>query len=96
MRRLAAVPVLAALALAGCGGTATDGPARRDAFILRHGKLKDEQLARLCPSLYPSDFLANPKKYGYTRDKTRFRPTAAQRADARRAGCTARGTKPKG
>jgi hypothetical protein len=84
-----------ALPLAGCGGTPAPAQQRRAAFLHRYRHLDDQQLAVLCPSLYPTDFLARPGHYNYTRNKTRFRPSSAQRAAARAAGCTARGTKPK-
>lgn len=100
MRRrfLALVPLIAlALAGSGCGGTPTGPQAVRKTFLQAKDieKLKDEELARLCPSLYPTDFLARPKHYRYTRAKKRFVPTATQRAEARTAGCTSQGTKPK-
>jgi hypothetical protein len=86
-----------ALAAAGCGGTPTGDQAKRKTFLQATDvqKLKDEELARLCPSLYPTDFLARPKHYHYTRAKKRFVPSAHQLAEARTAGCTKIGTKPK-
>jgi len=85
--------------LAGCGG-GTQSPAQktRQAFLFAHPKLTDPQLAALCPSLYPSDFLSKGgvKKYNYKKDKKPFAPTAALKTQATQAlGCTAVGTKPK-
>jgi uncharacterized lipoprotein len=86
--------------LSGCGGTPSPEQTKRVAFLKRYDQLNDRDLARLCPSLYPRDFLTSPKrydKYGYTKpskDAKTFRPTAAQRADARAAGCTSQGTPP--
>ena len=86
--------------LAGCGGTPSPEQAERAAFLEKYDALNDRDLARLCPSLYPRDFLTRPKrydKYGYTKpaeDAKPFRPTAAQRRDASGAGCTSRGTPP--
>ena len=86
-----------ALAVSGCGGSATGDQAKRKTFLQAKDveKLNDEELARLCPSLYPTDFLARPKHYHYTRAKKLFVPNVHQRAEARTAGCTPRGTKPK-
>ncbi len=97
MRRPAALLPLVALALAGCGGAITGDQAKRRGFLLspQVQKLKDEELARLCPSLYPSDYLARQKHYHYTRASKRFVPNAQQKSAARAAGCTAQGTKPK-
>jgi hypothetical protein len=98
-RRPLALGTLLAVALAasGCGGSATGDQAKRKTFLQAKDveKLKDEELARLCPSLYPTDFLARPKHYRYTRAKKRFVPNASQRTEAQAAGCTAQGTKPK-
>jgi hypothetical protein len=99
-RRPAAVLVVLAAALAGCGATPSPQQTRRAAFLEKYDRLNDRDLARLCPSLYPRDFLTSPKrydKYGYTKpDKNakRFRPTATERADAGAAGCTSQGTPP--
>ena len=56
--------LLAALTLGGCAyGTAADlTPAQEDArvvFIKVHDDYSDRDLARLCPGLYPRDFLTN-------------------------------------
>lgn len=96
-RRLLPLLVLAAVGvpLAGCGG-GTQSPAqqKRAEFIKKYGNLDDQQLQALCPSLYPSDFLKRPKHYRYTKKNETFKPTPQQRADARAAGCTNRGTPP--
>jgi hypothetical protein len=86
---------LAALPLAGCGGTSSPAQQKRVDFLNRYAELDDQELARLCPSLFPTDYLERPKHYHYTRNKKTFQPTARQRADARTAGCTSQGTKPK-
>jgi hypothetical protein len=56
--------LLAALFVAGCAyGTAADiTPAQhsaRVAFVKAHDGYSDRDLARLCPGLYPRDFLTN-------------------------------------
>jgi hypothetical protein len=100
-RRVAVVPLLLAAAVAGCGGTASPEQARHADFLKRYGDLTDTELARLCPSLYPRDFLTRPKdydKYGFSKPKKgdpRFKPTARDKAAARAAGCTDQGTPPK-
>ena len=55
---------LALLALGGCayGTAASLTPAQeqaRVAFIMAHDDYSDRDLARLCPGLYPRDFLTN-------------------------------------
>jgi hypothetical protein len=98
MRRF--LPLLGLLVLlAGCGGAQTaDQQARKD-FLFKYPKLDDQQLAKLCPGFYPSDYL-NPKRakhYHYTKDKakkfvfTNGEPAAAQKVP----GCKGPGTKPK-
>jgi len=99
-RRLASLAVLlTALALGGCAyGT----PARltnaqqqaRTAFIKAHHGYSDRDLARLCPALYPRDFLTNKKAWpaGEARsgDMTAGQIAAArtrQAAQIRAAGC---------
>jgi hypothetical protein len=98
-RRLAPlVALLAALALAGCEyGTAADLSASQEsariAFIEDHADLSDRDLARLCPGLYPSDFLTDHDEWpaGELRDgETDARFTAEDRAEARAAGCDVR------
>jgi hypothetical protein len=99
IRRLAlAGAAIGALAAGGCGyGTpAKLSPAQQQARIrlieARKG-LTDRQLARICPGLYPRDFLSNTKKYPLTsRDKDKRQPkvTAADRAQAQAAGCDVR------
>ncbi len=97
MRRAAFPLALLALAASGCGAAITGDQAKRRDFLQNPAvkKLSDQQLARLCPSLYPSDYLARPKHYRYTRDSKRFVPNAQQRSAASSAGCTAQGTLPK-
>jgi hypothetical protein len=64
-RRLAPLAALiAALVVGGCayGTEARLTPAQeraRVAFIEDHGDYSDRDLARLCPGLYPRDFLTN-------------------------------------
>lgn len=64
-RRAALILVsLALLALGGCayGTAARLTPAQeqaRTAFIAAHDDYSDRDLARLCPGLYPRDFLTN-------------------------------------
>jgi hypothetical protein len=98
-RRAAVATALAATALiAGCGyGTpAKLTPAQEQArirLIEANEGLTDRQLARLCPGLYPRDFLTNTDKYPLTsRDKAKKQPkiTAADRAQAKAAGCDVR------
>lgn len=98
-RRLAlAGAAIGALAVGGCGsGTpAKLTPAQEQArirLIETHANLTDRQLARICPGLYPRDFLSNTKKYPLTsRDKDKSQPkvTAADRAQATAAGCDVR------
>jgi hypothetical protein len=94
MRRF--LPILGLLiVLAGCGGAQTaDQKARKD-FLFKYPNLNDQKLAQLCPALYPTDFLARPKHYHYTRDKKKFVATAAEQRDATRVpGCKGNGTKP--
>jgi len=64
-RRLAPLAaLLAALAIGGCayGTAARLTPQQQQArvdFIKAHGDYSDRDLARLCPGLYPRDFLTN-------------------------------------
>jgi hypothetical protein len=90
--------LIAAAVLGGCGyGTpAKLAPAQQQArirLIESRTGLTDRQLARICPGLYPRDFLSNTKKYPLTsKDKDKHQPkvTAADRAQARAAGCDVR------
>jgi hypothetical protein len=88
-----------ALAASGCGGTAAGPQARRKTFLQSKDiqSLNDQELAKVCPSLYPSDYLDKnrAKHYHYTVAKKPFTPTANQVAEAKQAGCTPQGTKPK-
>jgi len=99
VRRLASLaPLLAALAIGGCSyGTAADLTAAQETartqFIEDHGDLSDRDLARLCPGLYPSDFLTDEDEWpaGERRDGDRDATfTAQDRAEARAAGCDVR------
>jgi hypothetical protein len=84
--------------LGGCGyGTpAKLTPAQQQArlrLIQSHTSLTDRQLAKICPGLYPRDFLTNTKKYPLTskdKDKRQPKVTAADRAQAQAAGCDVR------
>jgi hypothetical protein len=96
MRRFALlIPVVFALTLAGCGGTPNAEQAKRALFIKQEKKLNDDELARLCPSLFPADFLKEHKKYGYTVTKKPKKPSPADSKNAQVAGCTPTGTPPK-
>jgi uncharacterized OsmC-like protein len=96
MRRSAVLLMsLLAVAVAGCGGTPNAEQAKRKLFIKQEKDLKDDELARLCPSLFPTDFLKEHKKYSYTVTKKPKKPTPADLANARAAGCTSTGTPPK-
>lgn len=96
MRRVLLVSLIApALLAAGCGGNPTGDVAKRTAFLERHGKVKDYDLAGFCPGLYPRDYRSEPDKYNYKRPSKPFTATARQRADARATpGCRGPGTKP--
>lgn len=97
LRRLAPLCALAltATAFAGCGAAPTGPQKVRVDFLKAHQNLKDVQLAIVCPSLYPSDFLRKPDKYHYAKGDRAYKPTARERADAKAAGCTSQGTVPK-
>ena len=90
--------LLLALAVGGCEyGTAADLTTAQErariAFIESHGDLSDRDLARLCPGLYPSDFLTDPDEWpaGELRDDERdVRFSAEDRAEAQAAGCDVR------
>ena len=99
IRRLALLPaLLAALTLGGCAyGTAarlTSAQERaRIAFIDAHRGFNDRDLAKLCPGLYPADFLTNSKKWPAGKASKGDKParvTAADRAAAKAAGCDVR------
>ena len=95
--RLAAL--VAALAVGGCayGTEARLTPAQehaRTAFVKAHDDYSDRDLARLCPGLYPRDFLTNHDDWpaGETRsgDLTSRQievARARQAAAIRAAGC---------
>jgi hypothetical protein len=88
----------ATIALGGCGyGTPAKITSAQEQARIRlieaHANLTDRQLARICPGLYPRDFLTNKDKYPLTtRDKAKKQPqiTAADRAQAKAAGCDVR------
>jgi hypothetical protein len=90
--------LLAALVIGGCsyGESADLTAAQKEAriqFIEDHGDLRDRDLARLCPGLYPRDFLTDPDEWpgGERRDDERDATfTARDRAEARAAGCDVR------
>jgi len=98
-RRFAPLALIAALVVGGCayGTEARLTPAQesaRVAFIEDHADYSDRDLARLCPGLYPRDFLTNEDEWpaGEARsgdlsaraiDAARTREAAAVRA----AGC---------
>lgn len=91
--------LLVALVVGGCAyGTAArltpQQESARIAFIKAHGDYSDRDLARLCPGLYPRDFLTNHDDWpaGEARsDDMSARAIAAARArqaaDIRAAGC---------
>lgn len=98
-RRIATLlALLTALAAAGCGyGDAADLTAAQEqarvAFIEDHADLTDRDLARLCPGLYPRDFLTDHDQWpaGELRDGDRpARFDAQDRADASAAACDVR------
>lgn len=95
-RTLLALSLALALVSAGCGGTPPPSAQAKVDFIRKYDKLKDAQLARICPSLYPSDFLRRRKHYRFDEKDLKFTVTAEQRAAAKAAGCTGQGTKPSG
>jgi hypothetical protein len=95
-------PLAALLALLALGGCAYGTEARltsaqeqaRTAFIKAHDDYSDRDLARLCPGLYPRDFLTNhddwPAGEARSGDLTSRRIEAArtrQAAAIRAAGC---------
>jgi hypothetical protein len=97
-RWLPVAALLAALtAFGGCGygAPAALTQAQKHArihFIERHGDYTDHELARLCPGLYPRDYLTNTKKYAKDKVANGHKAptvTAADRAEAKAAGCHA-------
>lgn len=92
-RRALPLALLAALAIGGCnyGEEADLTPEQREAriqFVKDTGDFDDHELARLCPGLYPRDFLTNEDDYpDEDRDHRDPPVTAKLRADARAAGC---------
>jgi hypothetical protein len=105
VRRPVTLLAVAALALplAACGATPSAVQQRRADFLMKYDTLDDQELARLCPALYPRDFLStsNPdgaSKYKYKADKSPHVPTTAEKADAAAHGCgtsSADGTVPR-
>jgi hypothetical protein len=98
-RRGVIAATLAPAAIAGgCGsGTPVKLTSAQEQARIRliesHTSLTDRQLAKICPGLYPRDFLTNTKKYPLTsKDKDKKQPqiTAADRAQAQAAGCDLR------
>lgn len=97
-RVLPLIALLTAAALGGCdyGSAAKLTPDQEQArieFIEAHADFSDRELAKLCPGLYPRDFLTNEDKYPIPRrekDRTPPRITAADRAQAQAAGCDVR------
>lgn len=94
---------LAALALAlgvgGCGDTGEKAKLTsaqeqaRLTFVEARPDFNDRELARLCPGMYPNDFLTNKDKYPLPRgekDRAPKKLTADDRADAQAAGCDVR------
>lgn len=98
LARLAPLALLAALAIGGCSyGTPADLTAEQErariAFIEDHGDLSDRDLARLCPGLYPRDFLTDHDAWPAgerRRGEADASFTAADRAQAAAAGCDVR------
>jgi branched-subunit amino acid aminotransferase/4-amino-4-deoxychorismate lyase len=95
-RRLLALLVvpLASAGVAGCGRDPSPEAQQRIVFLKKYEKLKDTELAAVCPSLYPSDYLKRPKHYRYDAKDRGYKPNATEKADAQAAGCTSQGTKP--
>jgi hypothetical protein len=92
---LSLVACAAALALGGCAyGTAAPLSSAQEqarvAFLKRHGRFDDRELAQLCPGLYPRSFLTDTSKYPEAKPpkgRTSPKVTAADRAQAAAAGC---------
>jgi hypothetical protein len=101
-RRLVPLLALALLALGGCayGTAARLTPAQEHArivFIKAHKGYSDRDLARLCPALYPSDFLTNKQDWpagearsGDMSARAIATARASQDAAVRAAGCDVR------
>lgn len=92
-RRVSLLALLAALAIGGCTYgqparlTAEQEQARIE-FLDSVRDFDDHELARLCPGLYPSDFLTNTDDYPEESRDHRTPPVTAElRAQARAAGC---------
>jgi len=89
---------VAALAVAGCDhGTAAElTPAQERArveLLEDHAEWSDHELARLCPGLYPRDFLTDEDEFPRPRGEEDRRPpriTARDRAQAEDAACDVR------
>lgn len=86
-RRFAPLALIVALAVGGCayGTEARLTPAQeraRIAFIERHGDYSDRDLARVCPGLYPRDFLTN--KGDWPAGEARSGDLSARQIDAAR------------
>jgi hypothetical protein len=94
-RRALILAPLAALLIGGCSYAApqkltAQQETARKTFIKDHPNFTDHDLAKLCPALYPSNFLTDTKKYPLDKkDKsgTRPTPTQADRDQAAAAGC---------
>jgi hypothetical protein len=96
MRTKAILITAASVLLVGCGaepGPTPGGepsPAQRSArieLVKSHPDLNDLELAHLCPALYPSDVLKDPKKYQLDRLKATASFSSADLAQAAAAGC---------
>src|SRR3954453_9780391 len=83
------------IAVAGCGKDPSPSAQARITFLKKYDDLKDPELAAVCPSLYPSDYLRRPKHYRYDKKDAGYKPNPREKADAQAAGCTSQGTKPK-
>lgn len=92
-RRLLPLALLVTLAVGGCtyGEKAAISPSQEQArveFLKDHGDFNDHGLARLCPGLYPRDFLTNEDDYPKERkDHRNPAVTQADRDQATAAGC---------
>jgi hypothetical protein len=94
-RRALILAPLAALLIGGCSYAAPQKltgqqETARKAFIKAHPNFTDHDLAKLCPALYPSNFLTDTKKYPLEKkDKDSSKPavTQADRDQAAAAGC---------
>jgi hypothetical protein len=97
-RRALPLAAVAALAIGGCDyGTAADlTPEQERArveLLEDHADWTDHELARLCPGLYPRDFLTNEDDYPKPRGEEDRRPPridAKDRAQANAAACDVR------